>query len=133
MFSSRSVVSQRFQVGVVHFYGLHIPLADVFVTKLGTTFVFVPFGQFTIQQVFCNAAIRCTCPSHRSRSWQSKVYIDGIPALLRTSLLVTLSSQDTPRTRRRHRTWKTFSLRSYAAYDVQDSLQYRSVLMTQAL
>ena len=51
------------------------------------------------------SSIQCTCPSHR------KMYMDEIPALWRSSLMVTLSCQDTPRTCRRHRRWKTFSLR----------------------
>ena len=54
---STSVVCQGFPVVVVQFQGLHILLADVFVSKLGSTFVSVPCGQFTIQLVFWNVAI----------------------------------------------------------------------------
>ena len=59
--------------------------------------------------------------------------MEGTTPLSRTPLLVSLSCKDTPRTRRRHRRWTTFSLRSCTAYDVQDSLPYKRVLRTQAV
>ena len=46
-------------MSVVHtnLLGPSYPLADVFVSKLGTTFFSVPCGQFTMQLVFWNASI----------------------------------------------------------------------------
>ena len=49
----------------------------------------------------------------RKRRWRNSVNIDGMSALERTSLLVTLSFHVVPRILRRHLRWKVWSFRSW--------------------
>src|SRR6056300_398159 len=72
----------------------------------------VPFSSWPYRRSFgilC-APIRLTWPSQRKRRSLSIANTVQAFALLRISVVVTLSLQDTPRILRRHLRWKAFSL-----------------------
>ena len=100
----------------------------------------LPLGQFPCTNSpyrisFGNwpSAILTTCPSQRRCRSFSNVYMLKIPAHSRTTLFGTLSCQVISKIRQRQRIWNRFSFLSCRAQSVQDSVQYRSVLRTQAL
>ena len=79
------------------------------------------------------SAVLTTCLSQHRHCCFGNVYMLKIPACSRTTLFGTLSCQVIPKMCCRQHIWKVFSFLSCHAQRVQDSLQYRSVLRTQAL